>query len=173
MRISRLRILNKNNDTVASSQTHTHTNQNCRGCEGPKNLYQKWQYRDTAATETQTQTRKLSRMQVVQRCTTMTKVFYVPTRMPVPKSDEDDTQRDTTCPKKNADEQRTSSRKKSCSRIATIDIICFDRVRTAHCVSSVPFHGLRLLHLKLWSQITFVLFTVRFSHRQLLVFIHD
>ena len=42
-----------------------------------------------------------------------------------------------------------------------------------HCVSSIPFRDLRSFHLSVRPKGTFVLFTVRFSHRQLLVFIHD
>ena len=38
------------------------------------------------------------------------------------------------------------------SRIATRDHIGFDRVRTPHCVSSVPFNVLRWLHLSMGSQ---------------------
>ena len=34
---------------------HQETNQKCHGCEFPKNLYQKWQYRDTAPANTPTQ----------------------------------------------------------------------------------------------------------------------
>ena len=59
-----------------------------------------------------------------------------------------------------------------CSRITARNRICFDRVRTALCVSSVPFDGLRFLNLSMWSQVTFVFLAVSFSHRQLLVFIH-
>ena len=59
------------------------------------------------------------------------------------------------------------------SRIATTGLIDFDRVRTTHDISSFVFPSLRLLHLLLWSQVTFVRFTVHFSHRQLLIFIHD
>ena len=34
----------------------THTEQKCHDCEGPNDLYQKWQYRDTAPTNTPTTT---------------------------------------------------------------------------------------------------------------------
>ena len=52
-------------DTVASSPTHT--DQNCQGCEGPKNLFQKWQNRDTAPTNTPIQTEKTIADAKVQR----------------------------------------------------------------------------------------------------------
>ena len=47
-RISRLRILYKKRILILWP-VHQHTDQNCHGCEGPKNLHQKWQDRDAAA----------------------------------------------------------------------------------------------------------------------------
>ena len=84
--ISRLRTLHKKTaPRYCGQSTNTPRDQNCRGCEDPNNLYQKWQCRDTAPTNTPTQTETLPRRHMIQRCTMMTKVFYVPTRMPVPK----------------------------------------------------------------------------------------
>ena len=84
--ISSLRIMHKNNSIVCCSQfTNTHTNQKIITVAKVRTIhFQKWRYRDTAPTNTPTQTGKLSRMQMVQRCTITTKVSYVPTRMPVP-----------------------------------------------------------------------------------------
>ena len=59
------------------------------------------------------------------------------------------------------------------SRIATTGLIGLDNVRTTHNISSVIFPSLRLLHLLMWSQVTFVRFTVHFSRRQLSIFVHD
>ena len=39
--------------------TNTPRGQNCHGCEDPNDLYQKWQYRGTASTNTPTQTETL------------------------------------------------------------------------------------------------------------------
>ena len=56
---------------------------------------------------------------------------------------------------------------------ATTGFIGLDRVRTTHCISSFVFSRLRLLHFLMWSQVTFVRFTVHFSRRQLSIFVHD
>ena len=75
----------------------------------------------------------------------------------------------------NADEHRTSTKKVGktlYSRIATTGLIGLDRARTTHCISSVILSVLRLFHLLMWSQVTFVS-TVHFSHRQFLIFIYD
>ena len=53
------------------------------------------------------------------------------------------------------------------------DFTCFDRVRTAHNISSNPFRGSPLLHLPMWSQITFVFLTVRIAVRQLLILVNN
>ena len=41
--------------------TSTHWTKICQGCKGPNSLYQKWQYRDTAPTNTPTRIKKRSR----------------------------------------------------------------------------------------------------------------
>ena len=52
--IFRLRVLNKIDSIVMLQRVHQHTRQNCRGCEGPNSLSQKWEYRGTALTNTPT-----------------------------------------------------------------------------------------------------------------------
>ena len=107
------------------------------------------------------QTGTMSWKHVNQRCPITTKWFYFPTRKPVPKqlgqqwfsSDEDDKQRDTTFPKKNADEHRASSKRKLCSRIATRNLVAlivweqptaFRRSHSIVCACSTCWCGRRL-----------------------------
>ena len=60
--IFRLQVLHKNDSIVILQRVYQHTqNENCQCCEGPNNLYQKWQYRDTAPTKNTTSNRKRSR----------------------------------------------------------------------------------------------------------------
>ena len=144
---------------------HQHTNQNCHGCEGPKNLHQKWQDRDAAAVPpTHRHIQKNiadangPKMQIDDKSVLCSQPACL-----CPNSCDNGDARQMRMTDKDTkhaptDEHRASSNEKElCSRITTRDLICFHRVRTTRCVSSVPFHGVR--HFSLWSQITFVRLT--------------
>ena len=81
--IFRLRVLHKIDSKVILLHT---LDKNCHRCEGPNNLFQKWQYRETAPTNTPTTAESGRGYRMNQRCTIETKTcFCVPTRVPVPK----------------------------------------------------------------------------------------
>ena len=79
--------------------TSTQLTKTCQGCEGPNNLFLKWQYRDTAPTNTPTGIKKQSEILNEPKIHDNDKTCFVfRTACPCPNScaDEDDRQRYTT-----------------------------------------------------------------------------
>ena len=166
-----LRLQHNKNSIVKLMSVHQRTQTKLSRLRRSKQSLPEVQHRGTASTNTPTQTGELSEMPTNQKCTIMTNVSRCSQPACLCQH---------SCRNKDARQMRMMDQEtrhapkgmltsigarptdKLGSRIATRDLIGFDRVRTAHCVSSVPFNGLRWLHLSMGSQ---VLLTVRLAVR--------
>ena len=76
--IFRLRVLRKIDSIGILLSVYQHTqNRSCDSFEGPNNMYQKWQYRDTAPPTHHQREKNNCGRRVNQRCTIMTKLVFV------------------------------------------------------------------------------------------------